>query len=1081
MAKTLKRVISLLLAVVLVVGTFAGCGKSNKEDEAAITATAVKYTKSGQYTTTVSSKKVDLSGITADNVEVRYMDPDFVPEGTSSESVEEATEEGTTEAATEATTAAADEKVNPEETYTLLAKVESVKAADKKSYEISFTDENAATLLTKDYVIVFKGVEGDENTAAVEVEFPEITLTPDVENIVSNATQAKVTLAIDGSTFEDGISENDIYLNNAFSDMEIESVSSSDKNLTVQLKGSPVRNEAGAYQWGSINVKPSGITDGYADVTSKIDIQLASAYIDTATLKFENGKINADLKVYGIVDINTLTKDNIVIDGATVEVAEKTDENTVKLTIASDGVKSINDFADLFGGKAMKLGDYETTVTVSQASFYPVFDYVEEDGDNLKIILKLYANGGTFDEKLKTDAISFADDFKDAKVDSVKVDSDTVATLILSVPANGQTTETMKMNGTVTLAAGSLTNAWGDKTSKESAYTRDYSGETLGRQLSGGGKLFGPGDVVSEADIESAKKAAEAVKSLSEELSEFGQLFTYAGYGFKVISTFKTILEIAGAIQSEHAQIMEQFTKINQKLDQMMEEIQNIRQDIVNVQKNEIRTQLETYNTTIDKLDSKVNTVSSVYSRATKDLAKSDSRFADLDWDNMSDEEAAELSGILIDYILEKGENVKDKNYYDFVNSDFAEMKSAFESIAKSVSRQTSDNPISLYDESCSLSYNFDTQAYAFRVGQRVAVRELLAKAYSEIAIRYDALNDPDNANMAVIDAEYAAALKRLDELDDYVGVLPSEVNVDGDDPWYYPYSYVLNSYIQFKNTADHKDLDTRLSWENAIYQNNKWRKWSDDEKSSFEARLNGQSVKMNLALAGIDMKYALAENISSVNIGPKYYNCSLAAGDYWDTSGNSLKRSTLWQYQYDTSTPLLDDVQYYVTFCHDENHYKKYIEDILLVGEDSGPDAVKSLEKKGYTVIPFDLNKHTGGSYIYLGYKLTDDFDKAIKDLIIRDGKGYNSDTYDYNARTYTLCPYVGSNAFIKNKGDLTTGAGGDYLFLYYTKVNDESNTAVKMITVDNNRDNSVSGIDLNKGVTGSDDIFLHMVKAEG
>jgi hypothetical protein len=71
MKKTVQHVISLLLAVVLVVGVFAGCGKSNKEETAAITATAVKYAKSGQYTTTVSSKKVDLSGITADNVEVR--------------------------------------------------------------------------------------------------------------------------------------------------------------------------------------------------------------------------------------------------------------------------------------------------------------------------------------------------------------------------------------------------------------------------------------------------------------------------------------------------------------------------------------------------------------------------------------------------------------------------------------------------------------------------------------------------------------------------------------------------------------------------------------------------------------------------------------------------------------------------------------------------------------------------------------------------------------------------------------------------------------------------------------------------
>ena len=39
MAKTFKRVIPLLLAAVLVVSIFAGCGKSNKGKEVSITAT----------------------------------------------------------------------------------------------------------------------------------------------------------------------------------------------------------------------------------------------------------------------------------------------------------------------------------------------------------------------------------------------------------------------------------------------------------------------------------------------------------------------------------------------------------------------------------------------------------------------------------------------------------------------------------------------------------------------------------------------------------------------------------------------------------------------------------------------------------------------------------------------------------------------------------------------------------------------------------------------------------------------------------------------------------------------------------
>ena len=408
----MKQILALMLAVLMLVPALAACKQNTDEteNEATITATPVKYSKSGKYTAAVSSENVDLSGITVENVEVRYM--------------------------FSATLFDTAEGASPKDISDLSVKVESVKAADEKNCEIIFTDEKAGEYIPQGYIVLFNGIEGEKNTAVIEVEYPEITLTADVESVVSNATEAKVTLAIDGSTFEDGISEKDIYLDNAFSDMTIESVSSSEKNLTVLLKGTPVRNSAGAYQWGSVNVKPSGIKDGYATVTSRVDIQLAGAYIDPTTLKYESGRINADLKVYGAVDVDTLSKDNVKIDGATVEAAEKTDENTVKLTIAADGVKSANDFADTLGGKTMTLGDYETTVTVAQASIYPVFDYADADGDNLIITLKVYANSGTFDKTLKADAFSFADDFKDAKVNSVTVDSDTLATLILSVPAN---------------------------------------------------------------------------------------------------------------------------------------------------------------------------------------------------------------------------------------------------------------------------------------------------------------------------------------------------------------------------------------------------------------------------------------------------------------------------------------------------------------------------------------------------------------------------------------------------------------------------------------------------------------------
>lgn len=164
----MKRLFTLVLTLVMTVSIFTACGgnKENKEEEkAAITATAVKFSKDGKYTTTVSSEKVDLSGVNEENVEVRYLDMEAASKA-----------EEATDATTETT-----EEIKIEDVYPLSAKVESVKAADKKSYEITFTDDKAATFPTKDYVMVFKCVEGEDNTASVEVEFPEITLTPNVK------------------------------------------------------------------------------------------------------------------------------------------------------------------------------------------------------------------------------------------------------------------------------------------------------------------------------------------------------------------------------------------------------------------------------------------------------------------------------------------------------------------------------------------------------------------------------------------------------------------------------------------------------------------------------------------------------------------------------------------------------------------------------------------------------------------------------------------------------------------------------------------------------------------------------------
>ncbi len=68
-----------------------------------------------------------------------------------------------------------------------------------------------------------------------------------------------------------------------------------------------------------------------------------------------------------------------------------------------------------------------------------------------------------------------------------------------------------------------------------------------------------------------------------------------------------------------------------------------------------------------------------------------------------------------------------------------------------------------------------------------------------------------------------------------------------------------------------------------------------------------------------------------------------------------------------------------------------------------------------------WDLNRGSGGNYIYLGYTLTTDPTQAVTDIVITDGE--DADSYSKNGVSY-----------IPTKVDLNHTVGGDYLWLLYT-----------------------------------------------
>ena len=115
--------------------------------------------------------------------------------------------------------------------------------------------------------------------------------------------------------------------------------------------------------------------------------------------------------------------------------------------------------------------------------------------------------------------------------------------------------------------------------------------------------------------------------------------------------------------------------------------------------------------------------------------------------------------------------------------------------------------------------------------------------------------------------------------------------------------------------------------------------------------------------------------------------------------------------------------------------HAEKYVTEVMVIACENS-DQVKNLhsewERKGYSILNYDLNKSAGGWYIYLAYKTEENADpekEYITDLAVKDAVDPSS-SYYWNGKTYYLCNH--NDGF---NGNLNRGAGGDDPYLFYTK----------------------------------------------
>ncbi|MBQ1537403.1 MAG: hypothetical protein IIZ73_03670 [Ruminococcus sp.] len=350
---------------------------------------------------------------------------------------------------------------------------------DGGNISISFTDADAAENKTGSYVLY---IEKMGAVALVSVDFADHTLSCDIESVASNVDSCEFKITAAEGSFARGLTAENITLGGSFKEMSVADVSVNGKEMTVKLSGSPVHEKdiCTTYTAGIITVDAKGFENGISKHSVCIDVAPPSAFIDQSGLEFSDGKLTVHMQLSGIEASSLGTDDIKFEDGVTVTDVKADGDDRILVTVKVDGAGDLSSAVDAIAGQQTTVDGAETFANVAHASFYPFFDYVEQDGDNLKFTLKLQVSGGTVSDGISADMVTLADGFMGGKVESIKKNSSTEAELIVSVPANGMTSEDFSLTGTVTLGEGALTDAWGEA-APECIYSRYLNPEEMGR------------------------------------------------------------------------------------------------------------------------------------------------------------------------------------------------------------------------------------------------------------------------------------------------------------------------------------------------------------------------------------------------------------------------------------------------------------------------------------------------------------------------------------------------------------------------------------------------------------------------
>ena len=516
------------------------------------------------------------------------------------------------------------------------------------------------------------------------------------------------------------------------------------------------------------------------------------------------------------------------------------------LTLGVPEAADKNDVAKALSGVTVKIGDnFKFASNVTTAVFYPVFDYVEDDGENQNLTLELYSRNGTFAYPLTKNMFELGDDFTGGQVLSVTRTSDTVAELKISVPANNQTVDDLDKTGTITANAGVLVNEWGEVTDEACGYTRRYTQDSLGRDL-------------TAPDIDTIKGIVGGFGNTA-----LGTITSVASGVTGGLEAVMTILDLTGIVPNKTSQTLTLLKQVADNVQTVLDLMNRQIEIMRDVQSQTYKLQLSDFDAKLATLNDRNGRLATYYGYAKTDLGiDPDSETKPYPTaDDMKDlGKMKELAAKIVAHCKE--EEAKGTNKYLNFTKNFNELVTAYGDVAVKATLPSDENPMGVFDKFCTLTYNFDTSTYEARTAQRLDIEYALKEGFLNIALYYGCEFTEGEINPDLQSAKtHLVAFENLINEDTSEGKQKGAFAVVKNTSSG-AYSYVLNMNLKRSLTC--------FTHEGTCVVDNVGTNFDADQEKNFVTRMQGRTMAEELDLAGFD--YSL---IKGATIGMPLKNWS--------------------------------------------------------------------------------------------------------------------------------------------------------------------------------------------------------------